>query len=385
MEKEVSGIEGLWRKALQDYSQYGLEDRLKQKWQNDQNVERISFQYPPTFQPGYLGGDYWQQTKRLLILSQNPGEGSSYEAQHWDAHYSDVLKRFADGLLSWEELNREVAGEILKWGTFAEKGIFAESGDSRISLLDPSVRPSIHGIAYMNTFPFKTVANQAPASSPFLIHVWKTFVRQTIQALAPTFIIRFPGSDRFERELSQIPGIEAVVRVWHPSDYNLNTRRNQLAESWKRLNALLNTGKRGCAAVPARNSVERVTTLSQAHSLCKPARKPQRSPRLPAPLSSSKDFGNPRTIVPVLDELVDRFEISEEDFRRLHHLKSKHTIEDFRKYCMECIERFQPGGTNEQTARRLAYYLTCLQAGVPWYKAIAAALSHYPKRSTFPY
>src|SRR5215813_14263239 len=76
MIKEISSISELWKNALQEYCQSELEDRLKRKWPGDLNVQRISYQCPPTFQPGYVGSDYWKQIKRLLILSQNPGEGS---------------------------------------------------------------------------------------------------------------------------------------------------------------------------------------------------------------------------------------------------------------------------------------------------------------------
>jgi hypothetical protein len=240
MENEMESIKELWKHALQDYSQVGLEDRLKQRWPNDPNVmHHISYQYPPTFQPGYVGCDYWSQTQRLLILSQNPGEGADPVSQARDVHYSDVLKRFVDSLLSWEELNREVASEMLRWRTFAEKGIFAESGASRISLLHASVRPSIHGIAYLNAFPFKTVGNRKPTSSPFRTHVWETFVSQAIQLLAPMLIVRFPESDDLAPTLCTNPSIKEVVRAWHPSDYNVNTRPGQLVEHWIPVNAFL--------------------------------------------------------------------------------------------------------------------------------------------------
>lgn len=54
----------------------GLRERLSEKWPYDANVkDRISYDYPPTFQPGYVGPRYFAARQRVVLIAQNPGEG----------------------------------------------------------------------------------------------------------------------------------------------------------------------------------------------------------------------------------------------------------------------------------------------------------------------
>ena len=49
-------VEELWRQTLTAYRDEGLRGRLADAWPGDRNVgERIVCEYPPTFQPGYVG------------------------------------------------------------------------------------------------------------------------------------------------------------------------------------------------------------------------------------------------------------------------------------------------------------------------------------------
>ena len=122
---------------------------------------------------------------------------------------------------------------MLQWKVFKNKGIFLESGDDRIKLLPTDLRPSIYAVSYVNAFPFKTVGNSKPLRSPFRAHVWQEYVQPLIELLRPTIIVRFPESDDLESELRSISGVTTVTRVWHPSDYNVNTRPAEVQESWQ--------------------------------------------------------------------------------------------------------------------------------------------------------
>lgn len=166
------------------------------------------------------------------MLGQNPGEGSSPVHQSWNVGYHSQLMAFAKDQLTFKDLNAVVGLEMSRWSIFVGKGIFRESGDHRVSLIPAGFRPSIHNIAYINSFPFKTIRNQRPLRTDFFASVWRSFVLETIHSLAPRLIIRFPDSDNLSQEVTSIGSVEEVVRVWHPSDYNLNTRRQELVDSW---------------------------------------------------------------------------------------------------------------------------------------------------------
>ena len=56
MGENQTSVEELWRQALHTYHQEGLYEHLSEEWPGDGNVTgRISYEYPPTFQPEYVG------------------------------------------------------------------------------------------------------------------------------------------------------------------------------------------------------------------------------------------------------------------------------------------------------------------------------------------
>jgi hypothetical protein len=214
------GMVGLWQEALVEYRQQGLQERLANDWSGDRNViERIAYQFPPTFQPGYVGPHYLESSRALLIMPQNPGEGRDPAAVAMDRDYGAKLHAFMHGNTGFEELNRLIASHILTWRLFAQKGVFRESGTARISLLDEDVRPSIEEVCYLNYFPFKTSANMAPLkASAFARRVWTTYVKRMLELLAPTVIVSLGAwcSPTVEAELQRSAGSSDVIPVWHP-------------------------------------------------------------------------------------------------------------------------------------------------------------------------
>lgn len=92
------------------------------------------------------------------------------------------------------------------------------------------------------------------------------------------------------------------------------------------------------------------------------------------------DFDDPRETVHLLDALVNDFQLNDERFRALHHARNYDaSVHSMRQYCIGGPARFQPGGTNSQTAKRLAICLDRLRRGETWEQAIAAALEAVPK------
>jgi hypothetical protein len=235
-------VEQLWREALWDNRQDDLRERLSEKWPGDTNVTMIAYEYPPTFQPGYVGRRYFASAHRILLLGQNPGEGRAAASVEMNRDYSAALGAFAEGEIGFEDLNSRVAKHMLRWSVFNGKGIFRESDTDRIALLDDDVRPSIEALAYLNYFPYKTSRNEKPPSSFFQERVWKTYVRPLVDLLAPALIIPmgvswFKGS--VEEELRATAGSAEVIRVLHPAERNINTRRPQLQASWTSLSEYL--------------------------------------------------------------------------------------------------------------------------------------------------
>ncbi len=228
-----AAIEKLWRQALTTYQEAGLEEHLKAKWSGDPNVtERITYDYPPTFQPGYVGRHYFEGRRRIVLLGQNPGPGR--KADDEDLVYRPELEAFVRGETSFVELNESLAKRILTWGAFAKKGIFRESGAAMASLLAEEVRPSIREISYINHFPFKVQHTSGrPRKTPFQKHIWETYVWQMLKHLEPTVIIRYPWSDGVHAKLQTLVGSSAVLHVWHPSKYNHGRRYDGLVESWR--------------------------------------------------------------------------------------------------------------------------------------------------------
>jgi hypothetical protein len=92
-------VEELCRRALQEYRQEGLRERLSEKWPYDPTVkDRISYDYPPTFQPGYVGPRYFASRHRVVLIAQNPGEGSDPFSVEKNREYRAKLGSFAQGM-----------------------------------------------------------------------------------------------------------------------------------------------------------------------------------------------------------------------------------------------------------------------------------------------
>ena len=231
-------VEGLWRRALLEYRQEGLRERLSEKWPYDPTVEgRISYDFPPTFQPGYVGPRYFAARHRVVLIAQNPGEGSDPVSVEMNREYRAKLEAFAQGDAGFEDLNRLVAAHLLGWRIYEGKGIFRQGGAARMALLDDDVRPSIEEVV-ANWFPFKTSGNQGPSkTSPFRQHVWTTYLRRLLELLAPTVVVpmgAWCGWSEAE-ELRVLAGSPKVIPVQHPSARNPQA----LQESWTRLSSYL--------------------------------------------------------------------------------------------------------------------------------------------------
>jgi hypothetical protein len=219
-----------------------LRERLSEEWPGDRNVkERIAYDYPPTFQPGYVGPSYFSSGGSIILMGQNPGEGSDPVSVEMNREYRAGLEAFTQRDLRFEDLNRLVALHMLRWSVFKGKGIFRESGAGRMSPLDEDVRPSIEDVGYVNHFPFKTSANRSPFKMSSLRgHVWTGYVARLLELLAPTVIVLMGAWGRsVDAQLRGSAGSPKVMTVWHPSDYNLNTRPRELQASWKSLSAYL--------------------------------------------------------------------------------------------------------------------------------------------------
>ncbi len=236
-------VEELWRHALQNYRDEGLHMRLTERWPVDRNVkEKIAYEYPPTFQPGYVGPHYFASGRRIVLVGQNPGEGSDPTSIAMNREYRAGLEALARREAGFEDLNRLVASHMLRWRVFRGKGIFCEGGVGKVALLDNGVRPSIEEVGYVNYFPFKTSANQNPLKdSLFRRHVWETYIRRLLELLEPTVIVPMGAwfSRSVEAELRSLAGSPEVIPVWHPSDYNANTRPWELQVTWKPLSEYL--------------------------------------------------------------------------------------------------------------------------------------------------
>jgi hypothetical protein len=99
-------IEGLWRETLQTYREEGLEERLTDEWPDDGNVnDRIAYGYPPTFQPGHVGPRYFAVERRIVLVGQNPGEGSDPVSKRMNLEYQFKLEAFVREEVGFEDLN----------------------------------------------------------------------------------------------------------------------------------------------------------------------------------------------------------------------------------------------------------------------------------------
>jgi hypothetical protein len=231
-------VEELWRRALQEYRQEGLRERLSEKWPYDANVNaRISYDYPPTFQPGYVGPRYFASRHRVVLIGQNPGEGSDAFSVAKNVDYQAELEAFAQGSAGFEELNHLVAEHHLAWRIYEGKGIFRKGGAGRMALLDEDVRLSIAEVAIANWFPFKTCRNRTPFKTPFRQHVWTTYLLKLVELLAPTLVVPMGAwcGAREAEELRALAGSPKVIRVQHPSARN----PQDLQKSWTPLSSYL--------------------------------------------------------------------------------------------------------------------------------------------------
>lgn len=236
----ISAIETLWRKYLQAYGEPQVRAELNRRWGGDANLtqERIQFGYPPTFQPGYVGPAYYETDAGILFLGYNPGEGKLQSSQNEDKTLVLELQAFAKGQASLAQFSQFQSSHIMKWPIYRGKGIFSGTGDELISLLPAAVRPSVESVALLNLFPLKTTGNKKPlagyggSTTSLKAHMWEYLVKPTIEALAPKLVVRYPDSDSYMSQLEQLKSKPRILRVWHPSDYNLSARRAELAESW---------------------------------------------------------------------------------------------------------------------------------------------------------
>lgn len=239
----IAVIEDLWRAYLQIYGEPQVRAELPRRWGADANItqERVQFDFPPTFQPGYVGPAFFQADSGILFLGYNPGEGKLQSSQDEDKSLARELRAFAEGRTSLDELSKFQAGHLVRWPVYRAKGIFSETGDASISLLPAASRPSVQAVALLNLFPLKTVGNKKPLAgyggnaTSLKTHMWECLVKPTIEALAPKLVVRYPDSDSYASQLEQLESKPTVLRVWHPSDYNLSAQRSGLAASWSAL------------------------------------------------------------------------------------------------------------------------------------------------------
>lgn len=92
------------------------------------------------------------------------------------------------------------------------------------------------------------------------------------------------------------------------------------------------------------------------------------------------DFADPTHTLHLLEELVERFEMTLPRFRRLHHLPNSTnlSIAGHKAYARKILRgsgRFAGEDKNTGTAKRLAICLEALRANIPWDAAIARAKS----------
>src|SRR5439155_25576310 len=120
-----------------------------------------------------------------------------------------------------------------------------KTDDAAIALLPTAIRPSVRSVALLNVFPFKTVGNRnalagwGNSDTSLKTHMWERLLKPTLELLAPRVIICHPDCDPYSTRLSTLPSRPSLVRVWHPSDYNVKAQRRALAGSWQPLAAVL--------------------------------------------------------------------------------------------------------------------------------------------------
>lgn len=203
--------------------------------------DRVQFSFPPTFQPGCVGSKFLFEKNRILFIGYNPGEGKNETSQQADVILQDKQRALSEGNITFTEFNDFLGAHLVNWPVYAGKGILSETDDTAIALLPKELRPSVHSVALVNLFPLKTVGNKKALNDSrggrksLKKDLWELFVRPMIELLAPNVIVRYPDSDSYEDQLQKLETQPKLIRVWHPSDYNVNTRRNELAASWEPL------------------------------------------------------------------------------------------------------------------------------------------------------
>src|SRR5438128_875446 len=97
MQDHSAEIESLWRGYLRIYGEPQVRSALVERWPADPNVVqgRIEVNFPPTFQPGYIGPDFFGSRHRLVFLGCNPGEDTQATSRTDDEILGDWLKRFS--------------------------------------------------------------------------------------------------------------------------------------------------------------------------------------------------------------------------------------------------------------------------------------------------
>lgn len=228
-------IEALWGRYLKSYVDPQIRGKLQRRWRDDPNVVRgrIQFEYPPTFQPGYIGSALMTDNTRILFIWQNPGEGSTFE--EGDKPLAEKLNDFAKGKISLAQLSEFQARLVVTWPIYRGKGIFAETDDCRIALLPKAKRPSVRSVALLNVFPLKTTENDPPLVGALKQHMWGSLVMPTIEAIAPTIIVYHRLSNAYLCQLKQLKSVHRIVRVQHPAARN----PSELKKNWRRLARLL--------------------------------------------------------------------------------------------------------------------------------------------------
>ena len=78
----------------------------------------------------------------MVLIDQNPGEGSDPTSIGMNGEYRASLEAFVRKVVGYEELNSLIASHMFRWRIFKGKGIFREGGAGKVSLLADGVRPS---------------------------------------------------------------------------------------------------------------------------------------------------------------------------------------------------------------------------------------------------
>ena len=70
-------------------------------------------------QPRWVGEDYFSSDKRICILMINPGDvgpKSKLDQQQSSSEFENLINRFSEGLVSWEEIMFFILSDMPNWG-----------------------------------------------------------------------------------------------------------------------------------------------------------------------------------------------------------------------------------------------------------------------------